>query len=362
MIKPLKFAFKDRVLTVTSRAGEIQTGWHGQTLREVFGYVSRTYFPSTGEIPDERLFTKPQYNTWIELIYDQREDRIRKYARDILSHDFPAGVLMIDDNWQEDYGIWEFHPGRFSDPKDMMNTLHDQGFPVMLWICPYFSPDSETFRKLIRKGYFLNDKRGGTYMQRWWNGYSASLDLTNPEAVKYFQARLAYLVDEYGVDGFKLDAGDASAYRDEDIKAHEDISPNAFSERWAALGLPFKLNEYRACWKMAGQPLAQRLRDKGHVWRDLQQLIPDALALGLMGYAYQCPDMIGGGEYSYFYKDQFLLGDKILVAPVMEKGARNRTVVFPQGTWQGDDGSTVMGPTTVEIDVPLQRLPWYRLK
>ena len=25
-------------------------------------------------------------------------------------------------------------------------------------------------------------------------------------------------------------------------------------------------------------------------------------------------------------------------------------------------GGTVMKPTTVEIDVPLQRLPWYRLK
>ena len=77
---------------MTTRAGEIQTGRHGQTLREVFDYVSRTYFPSTGEIPDERLFTKPQYNTWIELIYDQREDRIRKYARDILANGFPAGV------------------------------------------------------------------------------------------------------------------------------------------------------------------------------------------------------------------------------------------------------------------------------
>ena len=46
------------------------------------------------------------------------------------------------------------------------------------------------------------------------------------------------------------------------------------------------------------KPLAQRLRDKGHNWQDLQQLIPDALALGLMGYAFMCPDMIGGGEYS----------------------------------------------------------------
>ena len=59
-------------------------------------------------------------------------------------------------------------------------------------------------------------------------------------------------------------------------------------------------------------------------------------------------------------KDQFLLGDSILVAPVLARGKRSRTVVFPAGTWQGDDGSTVTGPRTQEIDVPLARLPWYR--
>ncbi len=445
--EPFKFNFDGKTLKVESRHGKIQSGQQGDTLREVFQYVSRTYFPSNGQIPDERLFVKPQYNTWIELIYDQREDRIRQYADDILSHGFPSGVLMIDDNWQEDYGVWEFHPGRFSNPKDMMDRLHDQGFQVMLWICPYFSPDSETFRLLRNKGYFLKDKRGGTYIRKWWNGHSASLDLTNPDAVAYFQGRLAYLVNQYGVDGFKFDAGDANHYHDPNIKASMDISPNAFSELWARLGLPFKLNEYRACWKLAGQPLAQRLRDKGHTWRDLQQLVPDALVLGLMGYAYTCPDLIGGGEYSYFYnnpgkaldqelivrsaqcsalmpmmqfsvapwrvlsednmaicrdmaklhevmgpeilamakassksgepmvrtleymyphqgyaciKDQFLLGDSLLVAPVLEKGVRKRTVLFPRGVWQGDDGSTITGPCTQDIDVPLKRLPWYR--
>jgi len=447
--EPFKFSFTGNTLKIESMQGAIQTGKSGQTLREVFQYVSRTYFPSQGKIPDERLFIRPQYNTWIELIYDQREERIRQYANDILSHGFPAGVLMIDDNWQEDYGIWDFHPGRFSAPRDMVNTLHEQGFQVMLWICPYFSPDCETFRLLRKKAYFLQDKRGGTYIRKWWNGHSASLDLTNPEAVSYFQERLAYLVTEYGVDGFKLDAGDASHYHDQNIRAAQDISPNAFSELWAKLGLPFRLNEYRACWKLAGQPLAQRLRDKGHNWRDLQQLVPDALALGLLGYAYACPDMIGGGEYSYFYdnpdkpldqelivrsaqcsalmpmmqfsvapwrvlsqanmaicrdmaklhekmgaeilalarassksgepmvrameymyphqgyaeiKDQFLLGDSILVAPVLEKGKRARRVIFPVGTWQGDDRSSVTGPCSIEIKVPLTRLPWYRVE
>ena len=59
-------------------------------------------------------------------------------------------------------------------------------------------------------------------------------------------------------------------------------------------------------------------------------------------------------------KDQFLLGENILVAPVLEKGARSRSVIFPPGEWRGDDGSLVEGPCTKTIDVPLARLPWYR--
>ena len=31
------------------------------------------------------------------------------------------GVLMIDNGWQENYGVWRFHGGRFPDPHGMMN-------------------------------------------------------------------------------------------------------------------------------------------------------------------------------------------------------------------------------------------------
>jgi alpha-glucosidase (family GH31 glycosyl hydrolase) len=77
--------------------------------------------------------------------------------------------------------------------------------------------------------------------------------------------------------------------------------------------------------------------------------------------------MVRALEYGYPHqgyariKDQFLLGESILVAPILEKGARSREVVFPEGIWQGDDGSRVTGPCTKEIAVPLDRLPWYRL-
>ncbi|WP_367618669.1 hypothetical protein [Paenibacillus andongensis] len=58
--------------------------------------------------------------------------------------------------------------------------------------------------------------------------------------------------------------------------------------------------------------------------------------------------------------DQFMLESTLLVAPVVVKGMRTRIVMFPFGTWIGDDGSIVEGPTNLQIDVPLGRLPWYR--
>ena len=36
--------------------------------------------------------------------------------------------------------------------------------------------------------------------------------------------------------------------------------------------------------------------------------------------------------------DQFMLGDDILVAPVLEKGAKERYVKLPGGNWQTEDG------------------------
>ena len=70
--------------------------------------------------------------------------------------------------------------------------------------------------------------------------------------------------------------------------------------------------------------------------------------------------MFPGHGYSEI-KDQFMLGENILVAPVVEKGKKSRMVAFPKGKWEGDDGSVVEGPIEKEIEVPLERLPWYRL-
>ena len=74
----------------------------GGTLRDAFIFASSRFFPSSGKMPDALFFSSPQYNTWIELTYNQNEKDILSYAKSMLDNGLPPGVLMIDDTWQAD--------------------------------------------------------------------------------------------------------------------------------------------------------------------------------------------------------------------------------------------------------------------
>ncbi len=328
---PLNIEFLNGKINVSS-GGEIIAGRNGETLREAFKYVSTNFFPPSGKIPDPLLFTHPQYNTWIELQYNQNEIDILKYAENILTNGFPPGVLMIDDTWQSNYGTWTFTADRFSDPKSMIEKLHSMGFKVMLWICPFISADSPVYRKLAAEKLlvFEDEDKTSPAVVRWWNGKSALLDLSNPQSMQWYINQMKGLVEMYGVDGFKLDAGDAAFYKD--VYYFKDVSPNDQTELHASIGLEFPLNEYRACWKMAGQPLAQRLQDKGHSWEDLRALLPDMLAQGLIGHPFGCPDMIGGGSFASFLDDAIM--DEELIVRSTQCHALMPMMQFSVAPWR----------------------------
>jgi alpha-glucosidase len=456
--EPFNFRFEKGELTAECKLAEFQTGKTGNTLKEAYLHCSQQFFPPSGDIPAEELFTLPQFNTWIEFTYYQNQKGILEYARAIIDNGFDPGVLMIDEGWFKDYGNWDFDRESFPDPKAMMKELKDSGFKVILWVCPYYSPNgvfwTEQWRDYSMKGdtiWIVNAENPAfPAVMQWWDGFSNVIDLSNPKGYRWFKGQLDYLVDEYGVDGFKFDGGDANHYSNKRFLSKsrsykQDISPNEHSELFVKLGLEYPFNEYRASWKMGGQAIAMRLRDKEHDWEDLAKLVPGSINQGLMGYPYTCPDLIGGGEYLSFsnletidqelivraaqchalmpmmqfsvapwrvlskenleicvkmaalhvrlgeeiidlakeaantgepivrsmeyafpgkdyvdISDQFLLGDQILVAPVTDKGAVSREILFPEGKWEGDDGSVVEGPVTLEVASPLERLPWYR--
>lgn len=428
----------------------------GTTLRDAFLAASKKHFPPSGKLPDLALIANPQWNTWIELTYNQNQKDILAYAKAIGENGFPeGGVMMIDDTWQYGYGIWEFDPRKFSDPKLLCDELHNLGFKIMLWVCPFVSMDSPGYREMAfgmkdagvacEKGGLICDAEGEPVAAKWWNGKSASIDFSHPLGAAWFARQLATLQEKFGVDGWKFDAGDTESYKAHWVTKGE-CTPSEMSEAYAKIGLEFPLNEYRACFKMGGQPIVQRLCDKGHSWYDLSRLIPDMVNCGLLGHPFVCPDMIGGGNWVVFteaaqipfdpelfvrsaqvhalspmmqfsaapwrvldtkhldavrsaawirmkyaqrfvelakecactgepmlrnmeyncpgkgwetIKDQFMMGDFLVVAPQIEKGATERKVVLPEGMWRADDSSIYEGPCEIIVSTPLERIPHF---
>ncbi|NLB91324.1 MAG: glycoside hydrolase [Clostridiales bacterium] len=422
-----------------------------QTLKGAYLAASKKHFPPSGKTPPEDFFQGAQFNTWIELLYEQTQEGILAYGQAVIDEGYPPGVLMIDDGWMEDYGVWKFHNKRIPEPKKMIDSLHQMGFKVMLWTCPFISPDSAAYRELVGKGKaggLLFTKEGKPAIREWWNGYSAVLDLSHPEAQRWYKAQNQYLMDEYGVDGFKFDAGDGKFYQDDD-QFYEKIDANGQTLAWAEFGLEYAYNEYRACYRAGNQPLVQRLADKNHSWdgHGVGGLIPNHLTQGILGYAFSCPDMIGGGEYANFTEnsenldeelfvryaqcaalmpmmqfsaapwrvltkenaalcknaadtrnrfteeiyalakhsaesgepitrymeyqfphqgfadinDQFMLGEKILVAPVCHKGETQRKVHLPEGKWMYVDGKRYEGGKVITVKAERNIIPYFIL-
>ncbi|RYE20213.1 MAG: DUF1501 domain-containing protein [Sphingobacteriales bacterium] len=126
--EPFKFSFIGKQLIITDALGALTIDSAGKTLKDAVENAGKRFFPAKQKLPDTLLFSSPQYNTWIELVYNQNQKDIIKYAKDILANGFPAGVLMIDDNWGDYYGRFDFRKDRFTDAAAMVDTLHQLGF------------------------------------------------------------------------------------------------------------------------------------------------------------------------------------------------------------------------------------------
>lgn len=304
--EPIAYEIKNRVLYIDS-VKEIYIHDDTHNLKEAYYDCVKNYFKQDFKHPLIDMFTLPQYNTWIEMNWDINQQKVIDYAHQIIKNGFKPGILMLDDGWQEDYGVWKFNAAKFPNPKKMIEELHQLGFKVILWLVPCVSPDSFTFREAQKDQIFYHKKNSQAIaIMEWWDGYSAVLDLTHPNAVKWLEKQCDYLQEEYGIDGFKFDGADDSFYPPEG-EFYQNIPRIHQSRLYSSFATKYSLNEMRACFNMQGQGLAQRLTDKRHSWDDrgINMLIPNALAMSNLGYVFTCPDMIGGGLVGDFINNHY---------------------------------------------------------
>jgi myogenesis-regulating glycosidase len=419
----------------------------GETIVDAYdAFIGQVGKPAV--VPPKTYFSKAIFNTWIEYGINVNQQDVEEYARILRENDYPCEIVMIDDRWQNSYGEHIFDAKKFPNPKAMMDKIHDMGFKLMLWDVPFVNANSPIFDELHSKKWLVHNADGSPGMCRWWNGDASLIDLSHPDAFDWYVGALKKLQVDYGVDGYKLDGGDAN-FCPPDFKSFGNITPNKYTDLFAETGTHFAINEFRVSWLMQQTGLVQRLRDKNNNWSatsGLKACVPHGLTESLIGYAYFSPDMIGGGldkdfnsaEYkgmdpelfvrwtqasalmpmmqfsyapwnldeksnaiclkytklheqlgdyiyslaldvketgrpilrplffrnpedpqAYLIDDQYLLGDRFLVAPVMTQGATSRDVYLLAGTWKDFwSGTLYKGPQTLRnYPAPIETMP-----
>lgn len=427
----------------------IEVSDEGTSLKEAYLTACGRYFPFSGKVPQLKFFETAQYNTWMEYDYRLNQQGVLDYAHKIVDNGYLPGILILDEGWHNHYGLWEFDKIKYPDAKAMIDALHSLGFVVMLWVVPYVTPDGYDFITARDKGLFLRTDDGDVALMRWWNGCSAVLNMNFEADRNYLSQKLDVLMKDYGVDGFKFDGGNVSAFAPGWVLSGKQTKYTAeeLNMAWNDFGRDYEYHEYKDSFNCGGRAVIQRIRDRNHSWDDdgLNTLVPTAITQGLMGYPFICPDMIGGGEWTFNYKegfvvdeelfvrmaqcsalfpmmqfswgpwrvlsedmqkialsaaklhekfapyivslvkntaitgepiircleyqyphcgyekicDQFMLGDDVLVAPVLKKGEYKRKVVLPQGQWLYLGTTPIRGGTEVTVDAPIEVLPYF---
>ena len=332
-----KFSVVDGKLVIeTEKAAPIATGTAKDgTLRAAFREVSGKYFPPKGHCRLE-FFENPIFNTWIALKYNQNEKEILELGQEYIDNGMTPGVYMIDHTWHGDsFGDWNFHQGRFRDPKGMVAKLKKMGYTaVMLWFDPHISTDTALYRMMRKEKMLLMKKDGWTTAESyWWPGKASVLDCTNPKTFAWLRDTCNRLMKDFDCDGFFYDAGDAYNYPMEGVPFVKDATPSDQVKAFHMIGMDVPFQQHRASWKMGGLPLMQTLRDKHPTYEAIHQCIADGIESGLLGYPYVTFDMVGGGTVSNFEGENFKAAQDHFVRS-MEVHALSPMVQFSLSPWR----------------------------
>jgi len=112
--------------------------------------------------------------------------------------------VILDDGWSRNHGDWIPDPGKFPDGDDdfkkLINKLHENGLKVWLWWVPGYV-DSISSVATMHPDWLIMNEDGSVHP-------SYGLCPAYPPVQEHFKRLVQKFVEEYKLDGFKLDFGE----------------------------------------------------------------------------------------------------------------------------------------------------------
>ncbi|RDX48382.1 hypothetical protein OH76DRAFT_1404975 [Lentinus brumalis] len=140
--------------------------------------------------------------------YDEKT--VSGFLEGMQSRKCPVRVFHLDCFWMKQYEwcSFTFDPDNFPDPEAYLSEIKQKyGVKICVWINPYISQLSPVFREAVKGEYLIKRTDGTPWQWDLWQPGLAVVDVTNPDARKWYEGKLDALID-LGVDTFKTDFGE----------------------------------------------------------------------------------------------------------------------------------------------------------
>jgi len=138
------------------------------------------------------------------------EKLTREIATTYREKQIPCDIIYQDIGWTEYLQDFEWKKSNYTNPKQMVKDLSNQGFKLIVSQDPVISQENtKQWHEADSLGYFATDVRTGkTYDMPWpWGGNCGVVDFTNPEVADWWGKNQQKVIDD-GVRGFWTDMGE----------------------------------------------------------------------------------------------------------------------------------------------------------
>jgi len=139
----------------------------------------------------------------------QTQDEILTALDGFRKRGLPIDNIVMDWNYWvlDSWGAFEFDPDRFSDPKQMIDSIHSQNAKIMISCWPKYYLTVDNFKELNDKGMIYQQSIKDSIYD--WLGFKyAFYDAYDKEARKIFWRQLYEKLGAIGMDAWWMDASE----------------------------------------------------------------------------------------------------------------------------------------------------------
>ena len=416
--------------------------------------------PRPAMTPDAAVFQKPIWSTWAEFKTSITTEKLSNFCSNISKHNFNVSQLEIDDGYSLHYGELSFNAD--VSASDLANTPC-QNFNITAWVHPFVNYDASNFEQGLSDGIFLPGRSliegNSVSLVKWWQGYGAVLNFFNATAAKQHANALLRFRKNFNLSSFKFDGGEYTFFP-KCVYIEGLRHPGEFTKAYIKfVGSQPYLGHAEVGYFTQDQSIFTRLLERNSTWspvNGLQSILDTVLSVGLGGYIFIIPSVIGGtvsalnsnttkpslelyirwcqlsaflpvmhfsttpwgygdhvsehvnmltqlhylldfhniveeslkkgfpvirplwwraleinDEQTWTISDQFYIGDRYMVAPILKPGQYSRTVYFPLGSNYSVELNSGLSPvspcnicvggTSVVFNVTLYQVLYFRI-